>query len=93
LEKKDNLKFNPNDKEENEKIIPLEEEKILLETSNDLSYLEGSFIGAEINLEYNNNDDKNNEEDDKKSMKIYSQIKKATSSFKFWRLFLINITL
>ena len=92
LEKKDNLKFNPNDKEENEKIIPLEEEKILLETSNDLSYLEGSFIGAEINLEYNNNNDKNNEEDDKKSMKIYSQIKKATSSFKFWRLFLINIT-
>ena len=42
----------------------------------------------------NENDEKINEEDeeDKKSVMTFSQIKKATTSFRFWRLFLITIT-
>ena len=42
----------------------------------------------------NENDEKINEEDeeDKKSVMTYSQIKKAVTSFRFWRLFIITIT-
>ena len=104
LEKQHHNKKNE-ENEEKEILLPINEnEKISEELSNSfvdeytqpklLFEIEGNDVNKNIENNNNENNEKINEEDeeDKKSVMTFTQIKKASTSFRFWRLFLIAIS-
>ena len=86
---------------ENETIIEELSKSFVDEYTHPKLVFEVEENNVDKDIENNNNENNNNEngekineedEEDKKSVMTFSQIKKATTSFRFWRLFLITIT-